>query len=105
MQQVAAQLPWFHGCVLIDRAKDARTREWYARQAIEHGWSRSMLVVQIESRLHERAGKALSNFKATLLPATDTSSGLDGDDSLVRSLTTVTARSRASTDRRIHDFG
>jgi predicted nuclease of restriction endonuclease-like (RecB) superfamily len=66
VQQLAAQLPWFHSCVLIDRVKDARTREWYARQAIVHGWSRSILVVQIERRLHERAGKALTNFEVTL---------------------------------------
>ncbi len=68
VQQVAARLPWFHSCVLIDRVKDARARAWYARQAIAHGWSRSILVVQIESGLHKRAGKALTNFSATLPP-------------------------------------
>jgi predicted nuclease of restriction endonuclease-like (RecB) superfamily len=41
---------------------------WYARQAIEHGWSRAVLEAQIETRLHRRAGKALTNFKATLAP-------------------------------------
>jgi predicted nuclease of restriction endonuclease-like (RecB) superfamily len=57
VQQVAAQLPWFHSCVLLDRVKDARAREWYARQAVAHGWSRNVLVAQIETGLHERAGK------------------------------------------------
>jgi predicted nuclease of restriction endonuclease-like (RecB) superfamily len=68
VQQVAAQLPWFHSCTLLDRVKDPSTREWYARQAIEHGWSRNVLVAQIETGLHKRAGKALTNFKATLPP-------------------------------------
>ena len=68
MQQVAAQLPWFHNCTLLDRVKGNDVRAWYARQAIEHGWSRSVLVAQIETGLHERAGKALTNFKGTLAP-------------------------------------
>ena len=68
VQQVAAQLPWFHSCVLLDRVKNHEHREWYARKAIEHGWSRSVLVAQIETGLHRRAGKALTNFRATLAP-------------------------------------
>ena len=66
VQQVVAQIPWGHNVRLLDRVRDVRTREWYARQAIAHGWSRAVLVTHIESSLHKRAGKALSNFKATL---------------------------------------
>ncbi len=66
VQQLAARLPWFHTCVLLDRVKEPAHREWYARQAIEHGWSRNVLVLQIETGLHERAGKALTNFRTTL---------------------------------------
>ena len=36
------------------------------RQAIEHGWSRNVLVHQIESRLFNRQGKAITNFRRTL---------------------------------------
>jgi predicted nuclease of restriction endonuclease-like (RecB) superfamily len=68
VQQVAAQLPWFHSCTLLDRVKGKSVREWYARQTIEHGWSRNVLLAQIETRLHERAGKALTNLKGTLAP-------------------------------------
>jgi predicted nuclease of restriction endonuclease-like (RecB) superfamily len=68
VQQVAAQLPWFHSCTLLDRVKDTAVREWYARQTIEHGWSRNVLLAQIETGLHRRAGKALTNFNATLAP-------------------------------------
>jgi len=68
VQQVAAQLPWFHNCTLLDRVKGKDVRAWYARQTIEHGWSRNVLLAQIETRVHERAGKALTNFKGTLPP-------------------------------------
>lgn len=34
--------------------------------AIRHGWSRSVLVSQIETNLHQRQGKAITNFKDKL---------------------------------------
>jgi predicted nuclease of restriction endonuclease-like (RecB) superfamily len=54
--------------VLLDRLKDRETREWYLRAAVEYGWSRNILVHQISSRLHEREGKALTNFQRALPP-------------------------------------
>jgi predicted nuclease of restriction endonuclease-like (RecB) superfamily len=51
VQQLAAQLPWGHHMVLLDRVKDRPSREWYLRAALEHGWSRAILVHQIEGRL------------------------------------------------------
>ena len=68
VQQVAAQLPWFHNCVLLDKVADSDERVWYARAAIQHGWSRSVLVHQIESALHSRQGKAITNFDRALPP-------------------------------------
>jgi predicted nuclease of restriction endonuclease-like (RecB) superfamily len=66
VQQVAAQIPWFHNCVLLDQVKNPGEREWYIRQTIENGWSRNVLVHQIESGLYRRQGKALTNFTRTL---------------------------------------
>ncbi len=68
VQQVAALLPWGHHMVLLDRIKDASVREWYLRAAVEYGWSRNILVLQIKSGLHEREGKALTNFQRALPP-------------------------------------
>jgi predicted nuclease of restriction endonuclease-like (RecB) superfamily len=68
VQQVAAQLPWFHNCVLLDKVADDNERIWYARAAIHHGWSRAILVHQIESGLHRRQGKAITNFDRALPP-------------------------------------
>jgi predicted nuclease of restriction endonuclease-like (RecB) superfamily len=66
VQQVAAQIPWFHNCVILDSIKDPPTREWYIRSTVEHGWSRNVLTMQIDSHLHERKGKAITNFERTL---------------------------------------
>jgi predicted nuclease of restriction endonuclease-like (RecB) superfamily len=69
VQRLAARIPWFHNCVLLDRVPDAKAREWYITQAIAHGWSRNILALQIDNRAHERHGKAINNFEATLPPA------------------------------------
>lgn len=66
VQQLAAQIPWFHNCVLLGQVKNRDEREWYIRQTIENGWSRNVLVHQIESDLYRRQGKALTNFTRTL---------------------------------------
>jgi predicted nuclease of restriction endonuclease-like (RecB) superfamily len=66
--QLVALLPWGHLRVLMDRIKDREAREWYLRAAVEYGWSRNVLVHQITSRLHEREGKALTNFQRALPP-------------------------------------
>jgi predicted nuclease of restriction endonuclease-like (RecB) superfamily len=66
VQQLAAQIPWFHNCVLLDKLKRPEERIWYIRQNISQGWSRSVLVHQIESGLYERQGRALVNFDRTL---------------------------------------
>lgn len=66
MQQVAARIPWFHNCVLLDKVKVPSEREWYINQTVEHGWSRNVLVHQIESGLYRRQGSATTNFHRTL---------------------------------------
>jgi predicted nuclease of restriction endonuclease-like (RecB) superfamily len=66
VQQAAAQIPWFHNCILVDKVKSPEERLWYIQRTIQHGWSRNVLVHQIESRLYARQGKAVTNFKATL---------------------------------------
>ena len=66
VQGVLAQLPWYHQLALLDKLPDAASRRWYAAKAIEHNWSRNVLVMQIESGLLERQGKAVTNFEARL---------------------------------------
>ena len=61
-------IPWGHNVVLFEKVKDSLERLWYASKAIEHGWSRAVLTVQIESGLYQRQGKAITNFVTTLPP-------------------------------------
>ena len=66
VQQAAAKLPWGHNMALLDAGKPPIEREWYALAAIEHGWSRTVLVHQIDSALYHRQGRAATNFARTL---------------------------------------
>ncbi len=66
VQQAVGQLPWGHNLVLLSKLKARAERQWYAAKAIEHNWSRNVLVMQIETRLLERNGSAVTNFEASL---------------------------------------
>ena len=59
-------MPWRHNIALLEKLKVKEHRLWYAQQAIENGWSRDILVMQIESDLHVRQGGAITNFERTL---------------------------------------
>lgn len=67
-QALPAQITWYHNCTILDKIKDPDERVWYIEQTVQHGWSRDVLVHQIESGLHLRIGRAETNFKKNLLP-------------------------------------
>lgn len=68
VQQVVAQIPWGQNIVLMDKVSDEAARQWYLAQCRENGWSRNVLVHQIESGLYERQALApkVSNFGGRL---------------------------------------
>jgi len=68
-QQAVAQLtqiPWGHNLVIIAKCQNRDEGLYYIKNTIEYGWSRSVLIHQIESQLWQREGKALSNFSQSL---------------------------------------
>ncbi len=69
VQRVVARLPWRQNIALLERLDDPETRLWYAEQALQQGWSQPILRLHIDSRAHERHGKAISNFAKALPPA------------------------------------
>ena len=70
VQRTVAQIPWRSNITLLDKLKQPELRLWYALKTIENGYGKDMLVFQIESQLHLREGKTVSNFQ-TALPAND----------------------------------
>lgn len=68
VQQVVAQIPWGHNVILMDKVADAKEREWYIKKSAENGWSRNVLIHQIESELYQRQvlAEKVSNFETRL---------------------------------------
>lgn len=66
VQQTVGQLPWGHNVLLLNRIKEQEARLFYVQKAIAENWSRTTLEVHIKNRLHERQGKAVTNFAARL---------------------------------------
>lgn len=68
VQEVLAQITWYHNLALLEKCRDQDIRLWYVHKTVENGWSRNILALQIESRLHERMGKMPNNFVLTMPP-------------------------------------
>ena len=66
VQAPLAQITWYHNITLVEKVKDSEQRLWYAQQTSVNGWSRNVLVLQIESRLFDRQGSAVTNFEQSL---------------------------------------
>ena len=68
VQRVVAQIPWRTNITLLDKLEGEEERIWYAEKTIENGWSKTILELQIKSKLMERTGKTVNNFSAALPP-------------------------------------
>ena len=65
-QQPVAQISWSHNILLLQKCPDKKERLFYAQKALQNGWSRNIMVHQIDLQLYHRQGKAISNFETTL---------------------------------------
>lgn len=68
VQQVVAQIPWGHNIVILDKVNNLEERKWYIKKSAQNGWSRNVLVHQIESNLYQRQvlAEKVSNFENRL---------------------------------------
>jgi len=67
--EVFIGVPWGHHIMIIQKIKNTKEAFFYVMKTIENQWSRSVLEYQIESKLYNRQGKAITNFK-NVLPQT-----------------------------------
>lgn len=104
VQAALAQITWYHNVALMEKAQSPEVRLWYARKTVEFGWSRNILVLQIESRLHEREGRAAHNFQAALPPPeSDMAAQVFKDPYLFDFLGTADPRREAELEQKLID--
>jgi len=66
VKQFVSQIPWGHNILLMQKIKDKSIRFWYIEKTILNGWSRDVLSLMINSKLHLRQGETVNNFSETL---------------------------------------
>lgn len=64
--QLITKIPWGHNIVLLKKVTNSKEALYYVQETISNNWSRNVLSIQIDSRLYERKGKAITNFKEVL---------------------------------------
>lgn len=68
VQVPLAQITWYHHISLLPKVKDPALRAFYMTEARIHGWSRDIMMMQIEDGYHTKAVALPNNFSATLPP-------------------------------------
>ena len=66
MQRCVAQLPWRHNIVLMSRLRDNKVRMIYVDACVKNGWSRDVLINQINNNYHLSIGNSSNNFGKSL---------------------------------------
>jgi predicted nuclease of restriction endonuclease-like (RecB) superfamily len=66
VQGTLAQITWYHHITLLDKVKDNQQRLCYIGETARNGWTRDVMVHQIESKYLERKGITQTNFKEIL---------------------------------------
>lgn len=68
VQEVLAQITWYHNIILMDKVKDIEARKWYIKETVKNGWSTNILKSQINYKLYERQAlsEKVTNFSLTL---------------------------------------
>jgi predicted nuclease of restriction endonuclease-like (RecB) superfamily len=104
VKQPVSQLPWGQIIRLMQMVKAPAVRDFYIRETLAQGWSRSILEIQIQNQLHLRLGKAQNNFAMTMPPAeSDMAAQLFKDPYLFDFLGTADPRREAEVEQALVD--
>ena len=68
VQPLVAQIGWTHNLVILQRCKDPLEREFYIRMTRKFGWSKNVLIHQVENQSYEKSLVGQTNFDQALTP-------------------------------------
>lgn len=69
LQPLVGEIAWAHNLVIMSKCKDPLEREFYLRMTRKFGWSKNVLIHQIENQSYEKSLLGQTNFDHTLTPA------------------------------------
>ena len=62
------EIGWSHNLVILERCKDPLEREFYIRMTRKFGWTKNVLIHQIENQSYEKSLLGQTNFDQALTP-------------------------------------
>jgi predicted nuclease of restriction endonuclease-like (RecB) superfamily len=62
------EIGWSHNLAILERCKDPLEREFYLRMARKFGWSKNVLIHQIDNQSYEKSLLGQTNFDQALTP-------------------------------------
>lgn len=68
VQVPLAQITWYHHISLLSKIKDIAERAYYITETAQNGWSRDVMLLQIDNGYIHAKGHAINNFEQTLPP-------------------------------------
>lgn len=68
VQVPLAQISWYHHISLLPKVKDEAERAYYITETAQNGWSRDVMLLQIDNGYIHARGHAINNFEQTLPP-------------------------------------
>ena len=68
LQPLVGEISWTHNLIILQRSKDPLEREFYIRMTRKFGWSKNVLIHQIENQSYEKSLLGQTNFDKTLTP-------------------------------------
>jgi len=66
LQPLVAEIGWSHNLTIFERCKDDLEREFYVRMTKAHGWTKNVLIHQIENQTYQKTLLSQTNFAQTL---------------------------------------
>ena len=68
VQVPLAQISWYHHISLLPKVKDKAQRAYYITETAQNGWSRDVMLLQIDNGYIHAKGHTINNFEQTLPP-------------------------------------
>ena len=68
VQVPLAQISWYHHMSLLSKVQDEAQRAYYITETAQNGWSRDVMLLQIDNGYIKAKGHAINNFEQTLPP-------------------------------------
>jgi predicted nuclease of restriction endonuclease-like (RecB) superfamily len=68
VQPLVAQIGWTHNLIVLQRCHEPHEREFYIRMTKKFGWTKNVLIHQVENQSYEKTLLGQTNFDKALTP-------------------------------------